>query len=44
MEKTMTEMGGLCEERFDGIGRGVENEREMGEWRRVVETAVKWDQ
>ena len=42
--KTETEVGGLREERFGGIGRGVENERGMGEWRRVVETAIKWEQ
>ena len=38
---TETEMGGLCEERFGGTGRGGENE---GEWRRVVDFAVKQDQ
>ena len=26
--KTETEMGGLCEERFSGGGRGLENEGE----------------
>ena len=41
---TETEMGGLREERFGGTGRGVENEGEMGEWRRVVDFAVKQDQ
>ena len=34
-------MGGLCEERFGGRGRGGENESGMGEWKRVAETAVK---
>ena len=28
--KTATEMGGLCEDRFDRIGRTVENERDGG--------------
>ena len=27
-DKRMTEMEGLCEERFGGSGRGVENESE----------------
>ena len=35
---TVTEMGGLCEERFGRIGRG------MGDWKLVVETALIWDQ
>ena len=37
-------MGGLREEIFAGSGRGVENEGgDRGKWRRLVETAVKWD-
>ena len=35
---------GLCEERFSGSGRGMENEgKGWWEWRRLVETAVKQD-
>ena len=42
--KTETRMGGLREERFGGSGREMENVGEgQGEWRRVVETAVKRD-
>ena len=33
--KTANKMGGLCEERFRGIGRGGDWERQMGEWRQV---------
>ena len=45
MEKTATEMEGLCEERFDGSRMGVENERERwGGWRRTVRSTVKRDQ
>ena len=37
-------MGGLRGERFGWSGRGVDNEGEgFGEWRQVVETAVKRD-
>ena len=39
--KTESEMGGLCEERFGGIGRRMRaKDREVR--RRVVQTAVKW--
>ena len=37
-------MGGLCEGRFIGSERGVENEaRDRREWRRLVDTVVKRD-
>ena len=38
-EDFKTEMGGLCEDRFCGIWRGVENE--SGEWRRMVKMTMK---
>ena len=44
MAKTTNAMGGLCEDRFGGFGRGVVDDSERwGDWRWEVETAVKWD-
>ena len=42
-EPPRTERGGFYEETFGGKGGGVENDsKRWVEWRRVMETAVKW--
>ena len=38
-KKRKPEMGRLCEKRFGGNRREVENEREMGKWRRMMDTS-----